>query len=270
MTAAHYDRSAPGDIGAARARLAEDQRTGGEIGAGDDGDKIIVGHDLAADDFAVDMGKTGIDDLAEIMRRNVGRHADRDTARAVDQEVGKARGQNLRFRPAGVVIGREIDGVLVEILEQRHRRLGQPGLGVAHRCRKIGVHRPEIALAVHEDDAHRPVLREAGQRHVDRTVAVRMVVAHDVADDLGALAIRPAGDEAALLAGIEDAAMDRLQPVAHVGQRAADDHAHRVIEITRLHLFDDTDRLDVRQLACRLIVFAQNAPFSVLFCIARR
>ena len=29
----------------------------------------------------------------------------------------------------------------------------------------------------------------------------------------------------------QDAAMHRLQAVANVGQRAADDHAHRVIEI---------------------------------------
>ena len=49
---------------------------------------------------------------------------------------------------------------------------------------------------------------------------------------------------AALMRRIEDAAVHRLQPVAHVGQRAADDHAHRVIEIGALHLLDDGNRLD--------------------------
>jgi hypothetical protein len=33
-----------------------------------------------------------------------------------------------------------------------------------------------------------------------------------------------AGDIARFLAGVEDAAVNRLQAVAHVGQRAADDH----------------------------------------------
>ena len=39
--------------------------------------------------------------------------------------------------------------------------------------------------------------------------------------------------------------MHRLQPVAHIGQRAADDHAHRVIEVGAPHLVGDGDRLDV-------------------------
>ena len=51
------------------------------------------------------------------MRRDVGRHADGDAARAVDEQVGEARGEHLRFALGAVVIRREIDGVLVEIVE---------------------------------------------------------------------------------------------------------------------------------------------------------
>ena len=39
--------------------------------------------------------------------------------------------------------------------------------------------------------------------------------------------------------------MDRLQPVPRIGQRAADDHAHRVIEIGTAHLVFDGDRGDI-------------------------
>ena len=174
---------------------------------------------------------------------NVGRHADRDAARAVDEQVREARGQHLRLVARPVIIGLEVDGVLVEILKQRHRRLRQSRLGIAHRRRGIGVHRTEIALAVDQHQPHRPVLREAGERVVDRAVAVRVVIAHHVADDLRRLAIGTAGDEAAFLRGEEDAAVDGLQAVAHVGQRARDDDRHRIIEIARgLHLVDDVDR----------------------------
>jgi hypothetical protein len=44
---------------------------------------------------------------------------------------------------------------------------------------------------------------------------------------------------------MEDAAVHRLQPVAHVGQCAADDHAHGVIEIALPHLVGDRDRFEV-------------------------
>jgi hypothetical protein len=36
--------------------------------------------------------------------------------------------------------------------------------------------------------------------------------------------------------------MHRLEAVAHVGQRAAHDHAHRVVEIRAPHLLFETDR----------------------------
>ena len=59
---------------------------------------VIVGSSM--------IGAAGGEHFAEIMRRDVGRHADRDTAGAVDQQVGEARGEDLRLAFGGVVIGR--------------------------------------------------------------------------------------------------------------------------------------------------------------------
>src|SRR6185312_4714846 len=85
----------------------------------------------------------------------------------------------------------------------------------------------------------------------------------------------------------------RLQAVAHVRQRAADDHAHRVIEVRSLHLLDDGDGRDVavaaswrnvvavvdrrfgsQEKSCRLRVHARAAretppPLSYLMHLAR-
>ncbi len=234
------DRAAAGMIGVARAALAEDHAAAGEIGGG------YVGHQLVDGDRAVlDIGFAGGDDLAEIVRRNVGRHADRDAAGAVDEQVGEARGQHDGLALRAVIVGLEVDRVLVDVLEQRVGRAREPRLGVAHRRGRIGVHRSEIALAVDQRQPHRPVLRHPRERVVDRAVAVRMIFTHHVADETRRLAIGLAGDEAAFLRAVEDAAMDGLQAVAHVGQRAADDHRHGVVEIARLHLVDDRDGGDI-------------------------
>ena len=232
----HHDRTATGQVGRACARLAQDQGRGGEIGAGNVLDQLFGG-----DRGVGDEGEAAVDHFAQIVRGDVGRHADRDAACAIDQQVGEARRKHGRFLARAIVVLREIDRILVEIVEQRIGDLFQPRLGVTHRGGRIGVHAAEVALAVDQRHAHRPVLRHARERVIDRAVAVRVVVTHHVADDLGALAIGPPGDEAAFLAGEEDPAVDRLQTVAHIGQRAADDHAHRVIEIARLHLIDDVD-----------------------------
>src|SRR5690606_18645059 len=75
-------------------------------------------------------------------------------------------------------------------------------------------------------------------------VAMGMILTHDVGDRTRRLHIFAVPVIAALVAGIEDAPVDRLQPVAHVGQRARHDHAPGVVEIAALHLLDDGDRVD--------------------------
>ncbi len=66
------------------------------------------------------------------------------------------------------------------------RRLLQPALGIAFGRRRIAVDRAEIALPVDQRQAQRPGLGHAGQRIVDRQVAVRMVLTHHVTGDAGA------------------------------------------------------------------------------------
>ena len=81
----------------------------------------------------VEIGAAGVDDLAQIVRRDVGRHADGDALGAVDQQVREAGRQDLRLALGVVVVRLEIDGVLVDVVEQRIGDAGEPRLGVAHR-----------------------------------------------------------------------------------------------------------------------------------------
>jgi hypothetical protein len=73
---------------------------------------------------------------------------------------------------------------------------------------------------------------------------VRVVRAHDVADDARALEPRPVRLQPRLVHRVEDAPVHRLQPVAHVRQGARDDHAHRVVEKARAHLLLELAPLD--------------------------
>ena len=117
----------------------------------------------------------------------------------------------------------------------------EAALGVAHRRGAVAVERAEIAGAVDQRIAQRERLRHAHQRFVERHVAVRVVAAHHVADDLGALAVLGVGGEVLLPHRVEDAALHRLQPVADVGQRARRDHRQRVVQIARLRRFVQRD-----------------------------
>ena len=125
--AAHHDRAAAEMIGRADALASEDDAAGREIRSRHDVDEIVD-----RQRGIVDQRHAGVDDFAEIVRRDVGRHADGDAAGAVDQKVREFRRQHRRLAVAAVVIGLEIDGVLVDVVEQRLRDLGQAGFGVSH------------------------------------------------------------------------------------------------------------------------------------------
>jgi hypothetical protein len=84
-------------------------------------------------------------DLREIVRRDVGRHADGDTGAAIDQKVGHARRQHHGFGLGAVVIRPEGDGFLLDLLQHFVGEPGQPALGVAHRRGAVAVERAEVA-----------------------------------------------------------------------------------------------------------------------------
>ena len=169
----------------------------------------------------VDQVQRRVDDLAEVVRRDVRGHADRDAAAAVDEQVREARRQHRRLLVLAVVGVAEVDGLLVDLAEQLHRERREPRFGVARRGGPVvRVGRAEVPVPVDERVAQREVLGHARERVVDRLVAVRVVLAHHVADRVRRLPVLAVGPHALGVHAVEDPALHRLQPVARVGQRA--------------------------------------------------
>ena len=96
-------------------------------------------------------------------------------------------------------------------------------------------------MAVHQGIAHGKALGQTDQRVVNRLVAVRVILAQHVAHAGRGLFKGLVAGEAHLVHGVEDAAVDGLQPVSHVGQGAADNDAHGVLNVGRLHLMLQVD-----------------------------
>ena len=154
------------------------------------------------------------------MRRDIGRHADRDTARAIDQKIREARRQDDGLQFLLIVVGLEIDRVLVDVGEQAIGKAGQAGLRIAHRRRRIAVHRSEIALPLDQRRPHREVLRHTDHGVINRRVAVGMIFTHDIADRAGRFTEPAIPIVSGLLHPVQNTAMDRLQAVADIGERS--------------------------------------------------
>ena len=119
----------------------------------------------------------------------------------------------------------------------------ETALGVAHRRGAVAVERAEVAGAVDQGIAQRERLRHADERLVERHVAVRVVAAHHVANHLRALAVLDVGGQVLLPHRVEDAALHRLEAVAHVGQRPRGDDRQRVVQVAALRRLVQRDTL---------------------------
>ena len=231
------DAPATGAVALVHAGEPVDQPRGREIGRRHQLDQL-----LDRDVGLREQREARIDRLAEVVRGDVGRHPDRDSRGAVDEQVRQPRRQDGRLLLLAVVVRDEVDRLAIDVGEQLRGDAVEAALGVAHRRGVVAVDRPEVALAVDERVAHREVLRHPHQRVVDGGVAVRVVLAHHLADHAGALNVRPVPDGVRLLHREQDPAMHRLKAVAHVGERPADDHAHRVVEVRAPHLLFEAYR----------------------------
>ena len=231
------DDAAARRVGVANAGRAMDECGGGEVRALDFLHELGHGRVGLADQL-----DRRIHDLTQVVRRDVRRHTDRDARRAVDEKVRKLRRKDRRLDERAVVVGYPVDGFLFDVVPDQFRgELRQAHFRVPHGRRVVPVDRAEVALAVDERVAHREFLRHPDHRVVYRALAVRVVFAEHVSDDAGGLLVRAIVEVALLPHPEEGPPVDRLQPVADVGQGASDDDGHRVVEVRAPDLVLDRD-----------------------------
>ncbi len=186
-----------------------------------------------------------VDDLAEVMRGDIGRHTDGDTDRAVDEEVRKPRGQDGWFAAGIVEVHVPLDDVLFDVAHHLVGELGQSRLGVPVRGRRVSVDGTEVAVALDEGIAVGERLCHTYHGEVDGGVAVGMVPAEHVTDGGSGFAERLIGGEVVLVHGVEDAPLAGLHAVAGIRQCAGHDDGHGVLDKGLSDLFFHIDRNDL-------------------------
>ncbi|MCY1487919.1 hypothetical protein D9M68_216000 [compost metagenome] len=180
-----------------------------------------------------------------VVRRDRGRHADRDAGCAVCEQVREGPREHGRLLVFLVVGGAEIHRVLVDPVEKERTDVRHLRFGVSHRRGVIAIDVAEVALAVDERVADCKFLGQAHKRVVDRGVAVRVELTHDVADDAGAFLERRVGSEAHFAHRMHDTAMHGLQPVADVRKRAVHDGRQGIGKITLFQRRLEVNRLNI-------------------------
>ncbi|CAH0306650.1 hypothetical protein SRABI128_04361 [Microbacterium sp. Bi128] len=231
---AHRDGAAARAVGVLDALVAQDRGAGREVRSLDALDQLFE-QLFAAGGRVGQVPLHTVGDLTEVVRRDVGGHADGDARGTVHQQVREPGRQDGRLLVLAVVVVLEVDGFLVDVPDHLHGQRRHLGFGVPRGGRAVVAGRAEVALAQCQRVAHGPVLDQADQGVVDRGVAVRVVLAHDLAHHAGTLVEGAFRAVAAVEHRIEHAAVDGLEAVADIRQGTAHDHSHGVVEVGALH-----------------------------------
>ena len=202
------------------------------------------------------------------MGRDVGGHAHRDAGAAVGQQLRNARGQHHRLLRRAVVVGPKIHRALLDLVEQFGGKRRQARLGVAVGGGRVAVERSEVAVPIHQPVAQRKILCHAHHGVVAGGIAVWVILADDRAHDGCTLAKARVGVQVQIVVhGKEDSPLHRLEPIAHIRQRARRDHADRVVEIAALRL---VGKVGVRRRRWFIAPPLAPAPATPALALGRR
>ena len=106
----HDDRAAPGALVLLDAAPPVDEAGRGEVGPRDEPHQVVDGGVRVLDEV-----NRRVEDLAQVVGRDVGGHADRDAARAVHEEVRYARREDERLLLRVVEVRAEVDALLLDV-----------------------------------------------------------------------------------------------------------------------------------------------------------
>ena len=94
------------------------------------------------------MGTNTVDELVEIVRRDIRRHTDSNSRGAVHQKIWQSGRKHVRFGCAFLVVGYEIDGIFVEVAQEVFSYIRQARFGVTIGCGRVAVDGTEVALRI--------------------------------------------------------------------------------------------------------------------------
>ena len=183
-----------------------------------------------------------VNDLAHIVRRDVGRHTYGDTDGTVYQKVRETRRKSDRLYVVLVEVRAEINGTLVDVAHHFHGDFLESCLCITVSSRRVTVHGTEVTMTFNQHIAHGEVLCQTNEGIVYGCVAVRMETTENVTYGSGALTVRLVRGKTLGKHRIEDPSVYRLETVTDIRQGTVRDNAHRIVDERLFHFFFQIDR----------------------------
>ena len=226
----HLHAAVTGSIKLTQGITAADSGAGGEVRTGQKFHQFI--HSGTG---IIHQSNGGIDDFAQVMRRNIGCHTHTDTGTAVHQQIGETGRQNAGFLFFFVKVGNHLNGFFFDIAQQFFGQAFHTAFGITGGGSRVPVNRTEVPLTFDQRITHGKVLRQTHESIINGGIPVGVVFPHHFPDHTGTLGSGTALDQIQHAHGVQDTPVHRLEPVPHVRDGPAHVHTQRILQISSMH-----------------------------------
>ncbi|MNS40168.1 hypothetical protein D3C72_724720 [compost metagenome] len=178
------------------------------------------------------QGDSGFCDFAQVVRRNIRRHAHGNTGGAVQQNIRQTGRQHFRLLHGAVEVWHPVHRALAEFAQQQFCIFRQAGFGITHRRKGFRiVRRPPVSLAIDQRITVGERLCHQYHCFVAGAVAVRMVFTEHVTDGTGGFFEFSAGAQPQLRHRVNDATLNGFQAITDKRQCPVHDDVHGIVQI---------------------------------------
>ena len=127
-----------------------------------------------------------------------------------------------------------MDSAAAEVRQYFARDRRHTAFRVSHGRSIVAIDRTEVTAAVDQGHSEREGLSHANKRIVDSSVAVRVIITHNIADDLGTFTMLARKVEPLLVHRVQNSTLNRFQTISDVRQRPTCDDGQGVVEVAGL------------------------------------
>ena len=121
-----------------------------------------------------------VNDLAQVVWRNVGCHSNRNPGGPIDEQVGNTRRQDNWLAFAAIVVVFVINRIFVDVTKHFGSDFFHSCFGITHRCSTITVDRAKVSVTIDQGITVTKILGHTDHRFVNTGVSMRVKFPHDI------------------------------------------------------------------------------------------
>ena len=186
---------------------------------------------IGVDVRIVDVSTAAIDDLTQVVGRNIGSHTHGDTVTTIHQEVRNLGRHHGRFLEGVIEVVHHIDGFLVQVVHDVLTHLREAALSITHGSRRVAIDRTEVTLSINQCVTHVPLLSHAHEGTIDRGVAVWVILTEHLTYYARTFLIRFVTGVSNTEHTIENTAVHRLETITYIWEGTSHNHRHGIVDV---------------------------------------